>query len=117
MLLSSIVVCSWWFSCLFLLHFPLYIGDDTQQHLKNITLERVTLDAMCDAVVNFEHMKELQCMEISDPQEVWILYTSVRIISVSCALKTPIPPEVRVRNCFLPFSVDDQIKCCTNYHL
>ena len=58
---------------------PLYIGDDTQPHLKNITLERVTLDAMCDVVVNFEHMKELQCMSISNPQEVWLLYTCVCI--------------------------------------
>ena len=73
---------------------PLYIDDDTQQHLKNITLEGVTLDVLCDVVVNFEHMKELQCMRISDPQEVWLLYTSVCIISVSCALKIPGPPQV-----------------------
>ena len=68
---------------------PLYIGDDTQQHLKNITLKRVTLDVVCDVVVNFEHMKEIQCMSISDPQEVWLLYACVCIISVSCVLKTP----------------------------
>ena len=74
---------------------PLYTGDDTQQHLKNIMLERVTLDAVCD-VVNFEHMKELQCMRISDPQEVWLLYACVCIITVSSALKTPRPPKVSV---------------------
>ena len=56
---------------------PLYIGDDTQPHLKNITLEGVTLDVVCDVVVNFEHMMEFQCMRISDPQEVWLLYTCV----------------------------------------
>ena len=84
-----------------LLHSPPHIGDDTQQHLKNIMLERVTLDAVCD-VVNFEHMKELQCMGISDPQEVWLLYTCVCIITVSYALKTPRPPKVSVRCCFLP---------------
>ena len=62
-----------------LLHFPLYIGDDSQQHLKSVTLNSVTLDVVCDVVVNFEHMKELQCMAISDPQEVWLLcsYMSV----------------------------------------
>ena len=80
---------------------PLHIGDDTQRHLKNIMLEHVTLDAVCD-VVNFEHMKELQCMLIYDPQEVWLLYTCVCIISASCALKTPRPPKVSVRCCFLP---------------
>ena len=83
-----------------LLHPPLYIGDDTEQHLKNIMLERVTLDAVC-GVVKFEHMKELQCMGISDPQEVWLLYACVCIISVSCALKTTRPPKVSVRCCFL----------------
>ena len=58
--------------------FPsLYIGDDTQQHWKSITLNRVTLDVVCDVVVNFEHLKELQCMEISEPQEVWLLYSYI----------------------------------------
>ena len=83
-----------------LLHFPLHIGDDTHQHLKNIMLEHVTLDVVCD-VVNFEHMKELQCMRISDPQKVWLLYTCACIISISSALKTPRPPNVSVRCCFL----------------
>ena len=52
----------------------MYIGDDTQQHLKSITLNPVTLDVVCSVVEIFEHMKELQCIEISDPQEVWLLY-------------------------------------------
>ena len=72
MLLSSIEVCSWWCSCLFS---SIYIGDDTQQHLKSITLKRVTLDVVCDVVASFEHMKELQCMKITEPQEVWLLYS------------------------------------------
>ena len=58
-----------------LLYSPLCIGDDTQQHLESITLEGVTLDVVCDVVTNFEHMKKLQCMRISDPQEVWLLFT------------------------------------------
>ena len=53
----------------------MYIGDDTQQHLKSITLNPVTLDVVCDVGEIFEHMKELRCMEISDPQEVWLLYS------------------------------------------
>ena len=80
---------------------PLYIGDDTEQHLKNIMMEHVTLDVVCD-VVNFEHMKELQCNGIYDPQEVWLRYTCVCVISASCTLKTPRPPKVSVRCCFLP---------------
>ena len=52
----------------------MYIGHGTQQPLKNITLKGVTLDVVCDVVVNFEHMKELQCVDISEPQEVWLLY-------------------------------------------
>ena len=79
-----------------------YIGDDTQQHLESITLEGVTLDAVCDVVVNFEHMQELQCTKISEPQEVWPVYKCVCIISLSCALKMPRPPKVSVRCCFLP---------------
>ena len=53
----------------------MYIGDGTQQHLESITLNRVTLDVVCDVVEIFEHMKELQCMKVSDSQEVWLLYS------------------------------------------
>ena len=52
-----------------------------QEHMESITLDHVTLDIVCDIVVTFERMKELQCMKISDPQEVRHLYTSVCIIS------------------------------------
>ena len=96
-----------------LLHSPLYIGDDTQQHMESITWEGVTLDVVCDVVVNFEHMQELQCTKISEPEEVWLLYTCVCIISLSCALKIPRPLKVSVRCCFLPTFCwwSDQMLC------
>ena len=59
----------------------MYIGDDTEQDLKNITLYGVTLDVACDVVVRFEHMKELQCTAVSTPQEVWLLYTCINYVS------------------------------------
>ena len=107
---------SWWGSCLFL-HSPLHIGDDTQQHLKNITLEGVTLDVVCDVVVNFEHMKELQCTGISPPQEVWLLYTWVCIITVSCALKITRAPHVSIGYCFLPIFCWWSDQMLANCHL
>ena len=63
----------------------MYIGDDTQQHLEGITLYCVRLDVLCDVVESFEHMKELQCTYMFDPQEVWLLYaTCVCIIYYLC---------------------------------
>ena len=52
----------------------MYIGNDSQQHLESMTLSYVRLDVVCNIVEIFEHMKELQCTGISDPQEVWLLY-------------------------------------------
>ena len=50
------------------------VGDGTQENIGNVTLNRVQLDVMCHVVEIFEHVKELQCMNISDPQEVLLLY-------------------------------------------
>ena len=50
------------------------VGDGTQENIENVTLSLVQLDVMCDVVEFFEHVKELQCMSISDPQEVSLLY-------------------------------------------
>ena len=113
MLLSRIKVCSWCCSCLFLRYSPLYIGDDTQQHMESIMLEGVTLDVVCDVVVNFEHMQELQCTKISEPEEVGPVYICVCIISLSCALKIPRPLKVSVRCRFLPTFCwwSDQMLC------
>ena len=85
----------------------MYIGDDTQQHLESLTLNHVALDVLCDVVEVSEHMKEIQCMEISHPQEVWLLYTSVCIISFGSASNILRSPEVRKR----------QLLSCCNHEL
>ena len=41
-----------------------------QTSLKRVTLDRVQLDMVCDVVRIFQHVKELKCTDISDPQQV-----------------------------------------------
>ena len=41
-----------------------------QTSLERVTLDRVPLDGVCDVVGIFEHMKELKCTDIRDPQQV-----------------------------------------------
>ena len=50
------------------------VGDGTQENIGNVTLNWIQLDVMCDVMEIFVHVKELQCMNISDPQEVSLLY-------------------------------------------
>ena len=62
-------------SCL--LHLHSSVGSGTQEHVQNITVERISLDVACDVVEIFEHAKELHCMCISDPQEVWLPFAAI----------------------------------------
>ena len=62
-------------SCL--LHLHSLIGGGTQEHVKNIMLNPVPLDVVCDVLEISEHAKEIQCTRISDPQEVWLLYAAI----------------------------------------
>ena len=41
-----------------------------QTSLERVTLDKVPLDVVCDVVGIFEHVKELKCMEIRNPQQV-----------------------------------------------
>ena len=41
-----------------------------QTSLERVTLDKVPLDVVCDVVGAFEHVKELQCTGIKDPQQV-----------------------------------------------
>ena len=41
-----------------------------QTSLERVTLDEVPLDVVCDVVVIFEHVKELKCTDIKDPQQV-----------------------------------------------
>ena len=50
---------------------------------ERITLNLSPLDVVCDIVEIFEHIKELQCMRISNPLKVWLLCACVCIISLS----------------------------------
>ena len=78
-------------SCLFHLHSS--VGGGTQEHVKNITLERVSLDVVCDVVEIFEHAKEIQCIHISDPQEVWLLYAAMHTYISSFLSHVPPTPR------------------------
>ena len=40
-----------------------------QTSLERVTLDKVPLDVMCDVGI-FEHVKELKCTNIRDPQQV-----------------------------------------------
>ena len=41
-----------------------------QTNLERVTLGNVSLDMVYDVLGIFEHVKELKCMDISDPQQV-----------------------------------------------
>ena len=41
-----------------------------QTSLERVNLEQVPLDVVCDVVGIFEHVKELKCTHITDPQQV-----------------------------------------------
>ena len=40
------------------------------RHVKRITLGFVPLDLVCDVVKLFEHVEELNCVDIQSPQQV-----------------------------------------------
>ena len=41
-----------------------------QRSVERVNLKEIPLDLVCDAVGFFEHVKELECADISDPQQV-----------------------------------------------
>ena len=45
-------------------------GSLVQRSVERVTLDGVPLDLACDVVGFFEHVKELECTSISDPQQV-----------------------------------------------
>ena len=78
-------------SCLFHLHSS--VGSGTQEHMKNITMQSVPLDVVCDVLEIFEHAKEIQCTRISDPQEVWLLYAAMHTYISSFLSHVPSTPR------------------------
>ena len=45
------------------------------RHVKRMTLDGVPLDLVCDVVKVFEHVEELNCQNIKDPQQVRLFNT------------------------------------------
>ena len=45
-------------------------GSLVQRSVERVTLNKVPLDLVCNAVEFFEHVKDLECTCISDPQQV-----------------------------------------------
>ena len=77
----------------FLFHLHSSVGGGTQEHMENITMERASLDVVCDVLVIFEHAKEIQCTRISDPQEVWLLYAAIHTYISSFLSHVPPTPR------------------------
>ena len=61
--------------------------------MENITLNPVPLDVVCDVVEIFEHAKEIHCTNISDPQEVWLLYAAMHTYKSSFLSHVPHTPR------------------------
>ena len=51
-----------------------------QRSVKRVTLWNVPLDVVCGVVDYFEHVEELKCMNIRDPQQVCIYFLCVHYI-------------------------------------
>ena len=47
-----------------------FVGGSAQECMESISLKYVPLDVVCDVMRIFEHVKELQCMNITNPLEV-----------------------------------------------
>ena len=61
--------------------------------MENITLNPVSLDIVCDVVEIFEHVKEIQCSNMCDPQEVWLLYAAMHTYISSFLSHVPPTPR------------------------
>ena len=59
-----------------------FVGGSAQECMESISLERVPLDVVCDVVRIFEHVKELQCTDITNPLEVCQPYASLCALSL-----------------------------------
>ena len=57
-----------------------------QRSVKRVTLEWVPLDVVCGVVVYFEHVEELKCEYIKNPQQVCmcIFYIPVGVVDYVC---------------------------------
>ena len=51
-----------------------------QRSVERVTLELVPLDLVCGVVDYFEHVEELKCVNIEDPQQVCVYFLCVHYI-------------------------------------
>ena len=58
------------------------VGGSAQECMESITLLLVPLDVLCDVVGIFEHVKELQCLDFTNPLEVCQPYASLCALSL-----------------------------------
>ena len=61
------------------------VGGSAQECIESISLMYAPLDLLCDVVGIFEHVKELQCMDITNQLEVCQLYASLCACTLSSA--------------------------------
>ena len=45
-------------------------GNLVQRSIERVSLDEVPFDVVCDVVGFFQHVKELKCTDIRDPQQV-----------------------------------------------
>ena len=45
-------------------------GNLVQRSVERVSLKRIPLDFVCEALEFFGHVEELECTDISDPQQV-----------------------------------------------
>ena len=55
-----------------------------QRSVKRVTLSRVPLDVVCGVVDYFEHVKELKCEDIKDPQQVRLYIFYILVVHYVC---------------------------------
>ena len=62
------------------------VGGSAQECVESISFDPVPLDVVCDVVRIFEHVKELQCMNITIPLEVCMstVCISMHVHSLFC---------------------------------
>ena len=58
------------------------VGDNAQEFRESISFKGFPLDVLCDVVRIFEHVKELQCVDITNPLEVCQPYASLCALSL-----------------------------------
>ena len=57
-----------------------------QRSVERVTLSRVPLDVVCGVVDYFEHVEELKCVNIKDPQQVRLYIFYILVVHYVCRI-------------------------------